>query len=397
MINGKKWIGFLLMELYALVLASMQFLHSVKTDEAKYLLNIPYPHPPLARFILHLTDSWPFQEFFWRFVFATLCIQAVRLVWKLSHDLKPQTRLALSILWLGNTAIIFQAGSIMMAPLTALEAWIFVYLYLRDDDAHDNAGFIALWWLASLFTAYQAVLFAPIVWTLLRRNRLTIFWHIIYLCVPLGLLCLYTLTNPLSLASMLIHTDHTPVSLLSKLEELMMVWFLGGSIVLSVVGLYGVIRNHLWAIFISALLVSAYIFLARFDYYAILFLPLSMAGAIAMLRKRQISPMPVAAGVVACSALLFIRSLPLITSDPAYSVMQILNPALLQSEHVTGPILVKGAFGHEWQYQSHLPILRYNADLLPKAGAVVCISMCDALDLSYWRQINDHPIVYVKR
>ena len=128
MINGKKWVGFLLMELYALVLASMQFLHSVKTDEAKYLLNIPYPHPPLARFILHLTDSWPFQEFFWRFVFASLCIQAVRLVWKLSHDLKPKTRFALSILWLCNTAIIFQAGSIMMAPLTALEALSLIHI-----------------------------------------------------------------------------------------------------------------------------------------------------------------------------------------------------------------------------------------------------------------------------
>ncbi len=379
-----RQIGFLLLELYAALLAFLQLLHGVRTDEAKYLLNIPYPHPPLARFILHLNDSWPFQEFFWRFIFASLCVQAVWLVLKLAHDLKPKARLALAILWFGNSAIIFQAGSIMMAPLTALEAWVFLYLLLRDDDAHDNAGFVGLFWLASLFTAYQAVLFAPIVWVLLRRSRASLVWQILYFCIPLALLCLYTLTNPLTIASMLIHADHSSISALSKVKEFLDVWFLGGSIVLSIVGLYGIIRNKQWAILCSFIPVAAYISLARFDYYAILFLPLSMAGVVAIFRKRQLPPLSIAAGVIACSILLFIHALPLNTSDPAREVMRTIN-----AQHLSGPILINGYFGHEWEYESGLPILRYNRSLLPNAAAVVCTEACSELSNIGWRRVEN--------
>ena len=68
------------LEVYALALAFLQAMSGVRTDEAKYLLNIPYPHPPAARFVLGLTDGWAYQEIFWRIVFATLLVQAVFLV-----------------------------------------------------------------------------------------------------------------------------------------------------------------------------------------------------------------------------------------------------------------------------------------------------------------------------
>jgi|CXWL01.1.fsa_nt_gi hypothetical protein len=388
----KRWVGFFLLELYAFILALSQYLHGVKTDEAKYLLNIPYPHPPLARFLLHLTDSWSFQEFFWRFLFASLCVLAVVFVWKLAHDLKFPVRLALAVLWLFNSAIIFQAGSIMMAPLTALQAWVFVYLFLRDEESHENGGVIALFWLASLFTAYQAVLFAPIVWVLLRRSTGNLRWHPLYFCLPLALLCLYTLTNPLVLASMLIHTDHSSIGFFAKVREFLDVWFLGGSIVLSVVGFVGIVRNKIWPVLCSFLLVAAYVWLARFGYYAILFLPLSMAGVITMFRKRQISPLFVASGVIACSLYLFIHSLPLPNVRTARTVMQV-----MQEKQVTGPILIKGNFGHEWEYESRVPILRYNSALLPLATGLVCLDACPEMEgLPNWRIHHANPTVYLQ-
>lgn len=389
---AKRWIGFFLLELYAFGLACLQSLHDVKTDEAKYLLNIPYPHPPFARFILHLTDSWSFQEFFWRFLFASLCVLAVVFVWKLAHDLRPRVRIALAVLWLGNSAIIFQAGSIMMAPLTALQAGVFVYLFLRDEESHDHAGLVALFWLASLFTAYQAVLFAPIVWVLLRRSRGSFAWHGLYFCVPLVLLCVYTLSNPLTLASMLIHTDHGTVGVFAKVREFLDVWFLGGSYVLSVIGLYGIIRNKMWPVLSSFILVAAYVWLARFGYYAILFLPLSMAGVITMFRKRQLSPLPIAAGVIVCSIALFVHSLPLVTSHTARTVMQV-----MAENQVKGPILIKGNFGHEWEYESRVPVLRYNPILLPLATALVCLDICPEMEnLPNWRIHHANPTVYLQ-
>ena len=62
----------LLLEGYAILLAGMQGVAGVRTDEAKYLLNIPYPHPPFARWIIGQTEWMTYQEMFWRIVFATI-------------------------------------------------------------------------------------------------------------------------------------------------------------------------------------------------------------------------------------------------------------------------------------------------------------------------------------
>ncbi len=160
------------LELYAFALAWMQALGGVRTDEAKYLLNIPYPHPPLARWILSQTEALPFQEMFWRTVFATLVVQAAWLVWTMAPDLPRRTRLAMCGCWLIAAAVVLQAGSIMMAPLNALQGLFFVWLYLRRDiDLSRSLGWLCLLWFASLFTAYQAVLFLPVVIAVVYRTR----------------------------------------------------------------------------------------------------------------------------------------------------------------------------------------------------------------------------------
>lgn len=380
------------LELYALILASMRFLGGVHTDEAKYLLNIPYPHPPLARFMLHLTDGWPGQEFFWRLVFATLLVQAVWLLLTLSADLRSKARTALAVSWLACSALLLQAGSIMMAPLTALQALLFVFLLLRTDDERNDAGVIGLLWLTSLFTAYQIVLFFPIVWVLLRRTTSTRRVQIACFVLPILTVGVYTLSNPLALASVLIHGDSVPVSLATKVWELAFVWFLGGSFVLSIAGVYGILRNRMWPLFLSFLLVAAYVFLARFSYYAILFLPLSIGGFVMLLRRRQVSPNIVASGVVACSLILLVLMFPLPAPSPARRVMH-----TIQAQNLSGTLLINGAFGHEWQYESTQPILRYKFTLLPLSSAVICVTPCSELDrLTGWRQIMpEPPLVYV--
>jgi hypothetical protein len=365
----------------------------VRTDEAKYLLDIPYPHPPLARFILSTLDGWYYQEFFWRFVFATLLIQAVWLLLRLVHDLRPSARMAVGASWLLGSAIIYQAATVMMAPLTALETLLFVYLLLRDDD-HESTGFLALLWLASLFTAYQAALFAPLVWGLLRRSKSSISLQLSAFFIPILLLALYTLTNPLVVASMTVQA-HKNVSdtIAMRLTESLRVWALGGSIFLSAIGTYGIIRSKSFALIGSFLLVTAYILLGRFDYYAILFTPLFLAGLIVLLRRRLFSPLLTTLGTIV-GTILIVLSDPLLTppSDAA-SVMQ-----QVTSAGATGPILISGYFGHEWEYQSNgMEVLRYESSLLGSAHTVICLSKCPDFPAKEWQKIMDNPAVYIRQ
>lgn len=382
------------LELYAAALSFVQFLNGVHTDEAKYLLNIPYPHPPLARFILHVLDGFTYQEFFWRFVFASLCVQTVWLAIRLSCTAKPSVRIAVAGCWLLSAAILLQAGTIMMAPLTAIEASILIYWWLQTDDDKNNAGFIALFWLASLFTAYQAILFAPIAYALLRRQTQSWWLCLLYFLVPVGLLALYTLTNPLVPASILVHSGDA-ISPFTRLLHMLNVWLWGGSIFLSIVGLFGMVRYRQWPLFLSIGLIAAYVFLTSFDYYAILFLPLSMAGFMALVRQKEIVAWPVAMGVFLVSVYhCFLAASFLQTPGPARHVLHV-----LASETINGPILIQGNFGHDWQYESRVPLLRYTPALLPSAGAVICISACSNLDANEeWRQImSTSPFVYVRR
>ncbi|MBI5156250.1 hypothetical protein HZA45_03180, partial [Candidatus Peregrinibacteria bacterium] len=129
------FISIIGLEAYAIILAFLQAMSGVRTDEAKYLLNIPYPHPPAARFLLGLTDGWAYQEFFWRFLFATLLVQAVFLIWSMGKILPRRDRFTLCGVWLFSAAFVAQTGSIMMAELTALQGLVFTWLWIRRDIA----------------------------------------------------------------------------------------------------------------------------------------------------------------------------------------------------------------------------------------------------------------------
>src|SRR3989338_3989707 len=108
------------LQIVAFLLAWLQFLTGMRTDEAKYLLNIPYPHPPLIRSVLGWTDGFVYQEIFWRVIFATLIIQAVWLVWDMGRSFGRPSRILLALAWLLSSGVILQGGSLFIGPLSAL-------------------------------------------------------------------------------------------------------------------------------------------------------------------------------------------------------------------------------------------------------------------------------------
>jgi hypothetical protein len=382
------------LETYALLLAWYQLSIGVRTDEAKYLLDIPYPHPPLARFIISIFDSWQYHELFWRIVFATLMIQFVWFVVALLHNAKPSVRFAASLCWLLSAAVVLQAGTVMMAVLTALQALVFVWLFLRNRSPAGQEYLVALFWLISLFTAYQAVLFLPLVWAILRRSGISFFRQIVLLGVPVFLLALYTLSNPLVPASMITHAGKDAgETLLMHLLGALHLWILAGSIVLSIVGTIGLFLKPKAGLLLSLGLVAAYVFISRFDYYAILFAPLLIAGTVNLLRRFPALSTPLIVlmpiGLAVC--------LVTVPPSPASTVPEVYER--IDARSGEGEILITGSFGHEWQYGTSSVVRRYDLAFLDTARAVICIRPCEEMQQqAAWERLSDTPVrIWVRR
>jgi hypothetical protein len=392
----RRALTFWLLEGYALALALVQHFGGVRTDEAKYLLNIPYPHPPLARWVLHLMEWAPFQELFWRIVLASLCVQAAWLVWDMGHELARPQRMALAGAWLACAAVAYQAGSIMMAPLTALQGLVIVWLLTKEDDTlREHAGFIALFWLASLFTAHQAVLYAPLVALLLWRGGLG-FWKTLLACVvPVILLGMYSLSNPLVLASFVnAGTANVTMSALERAVQLCTLWVIGGSAVILLLGIAGWWIGRQWMHMLSFVLLSAFVYVSFRGYYAMLFTPLFFAGAVECLRVTKVKSWLVVIPSVLTTALLWT------TFGPQWQVTvpARVMPSIL-AMHRGGDILMNGYFGHEWEYASSVPVRRYRPGLLHGAQAVICIQVCPEMaKQADWELWPNMPVqVWVRR
>jgi hypothetical protein len=363
------------LECYALLLAVMQEHNGVRTDEAKYLLDIPYPHPPLARWFFSLFDGFAWQEFFVRALVATLLVQAVWIAWDMARSLRPSGKIAVAVLWLGSAAFVLQAGTAMMAPLTALQALVFLWILSLPKERLPGAPAVGFLWLATLFTALQGVLLAPLAIAALRINGTPVRGRLWYIGAPLVLVGLYVLGNPLIAASLLIQSGKDAGDpMVVRAAGLLWILVLAGSGVGAFVGVLGIaLKKHVW-ITASFLLVLAYVFVGRFDYYAILFLPFFVTGTKHLLRRMPRVAIPMAVGVVLGTAAILASWMPLL-SDRSLARETLERAG-------TGTILVRGSMGHEWQYEasSGQDVRPYAEALAPDAKAVVCFTECDDLE-----------------
>ncbi len=357
------------LEVYAVVLALMQFLNGVRTDEAKYLLNIPYPHPPFMRSIFHAFEWMPYQEIFLRVILATLLVQVVWLVWDM------QKSKVLCGMWLASSVLILQAGTIMMAPITAVQGLVFVYLYTKAKSQKLRAKrnfsafsfqLSAFFWLGSLFTAYQAILFAPIVAMIFWNMPAKKHQKLIGFFAPIFLVALYVLSNPLALASFVnAGGQNTALSLSVVFWQVATSWFYSGSIVLSIVGTVALLRSKNITLLLSFGLVMLFLCVSFRSYYGILFLPLFIGGMVFdpwILKKQHVLL------VLQCIVSLYVlhMNFPQTMSSNARSTLSELG-ALQEGSY----ILIDGSFGHEWQYESSYPVYRYTEELVEGAAMVI--------------------------
>jgi len=373
---------------YAVLLALYRSLGAVHTDEAKYLLNIPYPHPPLARGIINLTEALPYQEMLMRVVFATLLVQAVWLIARMAKGMSPENRLTLCGLWIFCASVLFQSGTVMMAVLTALQGLVLVWLLLEVESGkwkvESYLGWISLFWLASLFTAYQAVLYLPIVVAIFWKSKTSIVRSALAIGIPLLLVTLYIASNPLAAASFVNAGEQNVGQPLADLLQITLVsWLWAGSAILSVIGVLGMLKGKQWALLLSFLLVCAFHVTSYRMYYPVLFLPLLIGGVVASPGVLKKSATLLAMQIVT-AVFIFAHTQLEFYNSSARIVMHQVNQ--LQSD---GAVLISGSFGHNWQYESTSPILRYRPSLLSKAKAVVCLEECPGVSGYGFYQISN--------
>ena len=376
------------LQLSAFIIAWMQYLVGVRTDEAKYLLNIPYPHPPLIRSVLSWTEGFIYQEIFWRIIFATLLIQGVWLVWDMGRSLSKPSRIVLALSWFLSSGVILQAGSLYMAPMTALQTILFLWLYERRELVERWPVIVGILWLCSLFTAYQGILLSPLILALLLRARCSWIERSLYFFLPLGLLCIYSLTNPLALASMVVHGSRDLSSdTIHRFLSTARVWVLSGSFIVSIVGTVGLFWSRRYGVIMTFILICAYVALSRYDYYMILFTPLVVYGVREVLHRCRyvvLHAFPYSCVLLLGFLIVIVQSQrPSFVHNPARSVMRMLDHELPKDSLV----LIRGSFGHQWQYESLFPVQRYRDDLLSIARGVICLEECGRFGKD-WKKVE---------
>ena len=240
-----------------------------------------------------------------------------------------------------------------------------------------NPTLISLLWLISLFTAYQAILYAPLAYVLLRKRTL-------YFITPIILVGLYTLTNPLVLASLTHVGGHNAgIDTIGKVHGMLRLWVLGGSGVVSLLGTAAIVRSKSLPLLLSLQLVVLYTLVIHLEFYAILFLPLFIGGLLLQPKFLEQRILVLACTVISSGTLLYLY--PLKTEmSAARQTMQVINNIAV------GSVAIHGSFGHEWQYESTSPVYRYTIN--KESDAIVCLDACEDLSLDGYKRLDEAKI-----
>lgn len=357
----------------ALALTFFQFHIGIRTDEAKYLLNIPYPHPPFIRSIFGWTDGWIAQEIFWRFILSLVLIFSGFLF-------RGRDPIVTLLAWITAPAVLLAAGTVMLAPITALYAVFLLWILGRDQEKIPHPGLIGVIWLIMLFSAYQSVLLGPLLLGILLRKQTGWLRCGVVLGVPLLLLLIYTAGHPLSAASFILQgTKDADLTFGMRLWNVWSLWLLGGGAVGTVAGLIGIVRSkNIWVIG-SFVLFTLYVFLGSFSYYAIFFTPFFVWG---------IAKLPASRILRAAVVIGSILTLWYFQPWPGPSIARDAVRALSKKEPVIATLVIRGPFGHEWQYESGAPVLRYGEDLPVRSWSIlICTQECPLPDGEIWKAI----------
>ncbi len=405
-------VSILSLTILASVLVYIHLDAGILTDEAKYLLSIPYPHPPLLRTLMSWTKGWGEQEIFWRGLFAVWTLQSVWLLQKIRTQNGRSLFLVGALLFLFSPAIFLQSGTIMLVVPAAVFGMIMVCtLFHPSQVSKIPTVFLGALWVVALLSVYHNILFAPLIWSAIKMSEGTTREKKISFYGPILLLVLYSLSHPLALASMLNVTGtHTKLSLLMRLMEIIKTILLAGG-VLVVTGIVGAILQKNRPLLLSLFATLALIFLSPQAYYAILLVPTILAGTLLLLQKEKMRSIVLLALYIPLSLFIITQNFPSQTPNIAKEMMASLkkNGSLIitpqaHSGSTLLAILIDGPFGHEWQYYSPVPVLKFSptlrSDIEKNSQLLICTKQtsCDSdFDDTLWQEVKGLQLEVWKR
>jgi len=411
------------LQAYALFLVVIQQYSGVHTDEAKYLLDIPYPHPPAFRWFFDSFGYNPLQDVYARFFVAALLVNSVLFLYPVAKRYFPSSRTrslsapaGICLLWLFSGGLIIQGGTAMMSSVNAWQGMIFVIAALNAERIakQSNTGGVyaglGLFWLFSLFTGYQAVLYAPLLWWVYRKSTLPLWQQILYISLPVGLLALYTLSNPFAVVRIFgTAGKDTALSMGQRAGLYLDLWSVSGAWALSILGTVGIALSKRWDLIGAFLLLSSFIFLSNSSYYAILLTPLLVAGAIFALRHKSVTLASSKPGMVAVGIALLLFSyelFPAIKTNDARETANVLiggrqfvfdNLRRQKPKPDLPRVLIAGPFGHEWQYYLPFEIVKYSEKLEDQSfDYLICTEECPVALILGKKKLFDNPVLIYK-
>ncbi len=357
----KIFIAIVLLEVIACFAVYIHLKSGVLTDEAKYLLSIPYPHPPAVREMMAWTKGWEWQEWFWRLVFASMMIQSI---WLFASAQIMQEKKLMSIIalcFLFSPAIFLQSGTIMLVVPAAAFGMLMVCALLHPSKTTKIPTILfGILWLFALLSVYHNILFAPLVWSAMHASQGTVREKKICFYGPILLLILYSLSHPLALASMIgVTKTHTSLGLMARGWQIAHTVLLGGG-VLTLTGIIGAILQKNRPLLLSLFATLALIFLSPQNYYAILLVPSLLAGTLFLLKQEKAKPKILLALHIPLSILIITQNFPSQAPSVARETMAWLSTNQQMTDAL---ILIDGPFGHEWQYYSPLPLRKFSPTL----------------------------------
>ncbi len=370
----------------------------IHTDEAKYLLGIPYPHPPLFQFLLSSIDGWAFQEQFVRFIFAFALLSGSWIVWQLVDARYGKARFILVMSYFLAPGVLLYSGTVFMSLLTSIEFLLFLWLYDMSQKK-SGLGWIpcvtGFLWLITLSTALQGILIAPLVFVILRRTLPGVKGMFIWL-LPILVFFVILGANPLSIASFAVHPGHLFDSHWKEFTlEALKLWFVAGGF-LSILGTFALLYRRDIPVLLSFSILCAYTLTSSQPYYAIILVPFVVFGCTRIVDILEHYRHFFVCSTVCCTLFVLYSS---VVSAPEFRVrdfMHHLPSNVLQS---SGNLMISGYFGHEWQYESPLPIRKFSQAALNGAIAVVCIKQCEksVTEDGHWKQFSTSPFpVYIR-
>jgi hypothetical protein len=366
----KKFIAIVLLEVIACLAVYIHLKAGVLTDEAKYLLSIPYPHPPVVREMMAWTKGWEWQEWFWRLVFASVMIQSIWLFASAQIVQEKKLMPIIALCFLFSPAIFLQSGTIMLVVPAAAFGMLMICTLLHPSKTTKIPTILfGILWLVALLSVYHSILFAPLVWSAMQASQGTVREKKICFYGPILLLILYSLSHPLALASMIgVTKTHTSLSLIARGWDIADT-ILRGSGLLTLTGIIGAIVEKNRPLLLSLFATLALICLSPQNYYVILLVPSLLAGTLFLLQREKISSSNprIHSGANILLALHIPLSILIITQNfpsQAPSVARETIAWLSTNQQMTdAPILIDGPFGHEWQYYSPLPLRKFSPTL----------------------------------